>query len=464
MLQYPCERIIKFRQVSMLIINCRIITWERPNRLLEGYAVYINGQIIQQVGLQAQLLAEYPDEEQVDAGGQLLMPGLICAHTHFYGAYSRGMAIPAPAPADFEQILQKLWWPLDQSLTLHDVRYSTLVCLVDAIRHGTTTLFDHHASPNAIDGSLDVIAEAFAESGLRGVECYEVTDRGGLVKAAAGIRENVRMIQKIKGNDFDGKLAAIFGLHACLTLSEDTLDHCREAVGPEIGFHIHVAEHQIDEYDSLQKTGLRVVDRLRNHRMIGENSIIAHGVHMDMCEVEQLAETHTWLSHQPRSNMNNAVGIADIDSFMRMGVKVCLGNDGFSNAMWDEYRTCYLAHKLWNKDPQRMNGDSLAEIAFYNNAALASHFFPKHGKIGVIEEGAQADLILVDYLPFTEMTVDNLPWHIQFGFRDSMVTATMVAGKWLMRDRQLLTLDEKEIAGKTLESSREVWKRYEEQF
>jgi Cytosine deaminase and related metal-dependent hydrolases len=132
--------------------------------------------------------------------------------------------------------------------------------------------------------------------------------------------------------------------------------------------------------------------------------------------------------------------------------------------MWDEYRTAYLVHKLWNKDPRRMNGADLAEIAFYNNAELASHFFPNHGRIGVIEAGAQADLILVDYQPFTEMTAGNLPWHIQFGFRDSMVTATMVAGKWLMRDRKLLTMDEAAVIQAANASSREVWQRYQKQF
>lgn len=448
----------------MLITNCRIVTWGNPNQIFDGRAVLIRGQRISRIDLQSKLLSELPDEERVDAKGQLLMPGLICAHTHFYGAYSRGMAIPGPAPADFQQILQKLWWPLDQSLTLNDVKYSTLVCLVDAIRHGTTTLFDHHASPNAIDGSLDVIEECLIESGLRGVECYEVTDRGGTEKANQGIRENVRMIKKVRQDGFEGRIAATFGLHAGLTLSDDTLQKCRAAVDQDSGFHIHVAEHQVDEYDSLQKSGLRVVDRLKKYDVLGKNTIIAHGVHMDMREVELVAESQTWLSHQPRSNMNNAVGMADIDSLMRMGVKVCLGNDGFSNAMWDEYRACYLVHKLWNKDPQRMNGSTLTEIAFYNNAEIATHFFPQHGKIGVVEEGSQADLILVDYTPFTEMTARNLPWHIQFGFRDSMVTATMVAGKWLMKDRKLLTLDEEAISKAALVSSKEVWQRYQKQF
>ena len=448
----------------MLITNAKIITWGRPNQILEGHALRVEGQKISRIDLQDRLLTEFPNEEVFDAHGQFLMPGVICAHTHFYGAFSRGMAIPGPAPADFPEILNKLWWPLDQSLTLEDVRYSALVCLADAIKHGTTTLFDHHASPNAIDGSLDAIADTIVESGVRGILCYEVTDRGGIEKTRRGIKENSRMIKKVRSGVYGGMVKANLGIHASLTVSEETLNECRKAVDADTGFHIHVAEHPVDEYDSLQKSGMRVIDRLNKHEMLGPETIIVHGVHMDMKEIEQLAETKSWLSHQPRSNMNNAVGMADIDSILRMGVKVCLGNDGFSNAMWDELRTCYLVHKLWNRDPQRMNGNSVIDMAVYNNAELASHYFSEQGNVGVIEEGAQADLILVDYQPITEITPGNLPWQILFGFRDSMVTMTMAAGKVLMKDKKLLTLNEGEISEKALALSKNVWKRYQAQF
>lgn len=448
----------------MLIKNAKIVTWQNPNQILTDQAVIINDSSIAEVGKQNQLLEKHPQEEVLDAKGQFLMPGLICAHTHFYGAFSRGMAIHGNAPADFPEILQKLWWPLDQSLQEEDVRVSALVCLIDAIKHGTTTLFDHHASPSFIGGSLDTIASAFNETGLRGVVCYEITDRGGIEKADMGIAENLRMVSKVSRDpSSDPLVRATFGMHASLTISDETMAKCRNVMPEGIGMHIHVAEHPIDEYDSMQKSGKRVIDRLAEHDLLGPNSIIVHGVHMDMKEIQKLAETNTWLSHQPRSNMNNAVGMADVDSILRMGVRVCLGNDGFSNAMWDEWRTGYLAHKLWNRDPRRMNGTSIIDMAVYNNAALASHFFGGQ-KIGLIEAGAKADLILVDYMPITEVTPGNLPWQILFGFRDSMVTMTMVNGKILMKDRILTNLDEREIVEKAVGLSKEVWKRYENQF
>jgi len=335
--------------------------------------------------------------------------------------------------------------------------------MIDAIKHGTTTLFDHHASPNFIEGSLDVIEDTFIQSGVRGVVCYEVTDRGGMDKSEKGIQENLRMIKKLSEVSDEHLVRATFGMHASLTLSEETLSRTRDLLPDNAGIHIHTAEHWVDEYDSVNKSGLRVIDRLDKHGFLGNNSIFAHGVHLDHAEIAQLVESKTWLSHQPRSNLNNAVGLGDIDSQIRAGLRVCLGNDGFSNAMWDEWRTCYLAHKGWNRDPRRMGANTIVDMAVYNNSDLITRFFNGE-RIGRIETGAKADLILVDYEPITDLTVDNLPWQIIFGFRDSMVTTTIVNGKVLMKDRKLTTIDEKEINQKSRELSKGVWQRYAKQF
>jgi putative selenium metabolism protein SsnA len=445
----------------MLITNGKLITWEETNRVLEGQAIFIAGGKIAAIGPQGELQARHPEAEQLDAAGQYVLPGNICAHTHFYGAFARGMAIPGLAPQDFPEILAKLWWPLDKSLGLEEVRVSALVMLVDAIRHGTTTLIDHHASPNAIEGSLDVIAEAVERSGLRAVLCYEVTDRDGVERARAGIAENVRFLERVRREKpGDGRVAATFGMHAGLTLSDGTLAACRQAAPEGVGFHIHVAEHEADEYDSLAKSGMRVVDRLQAHGILGPLSIVAHAVHADAREIGLLAESETWVSHQPRSNMNNGVGAAPVEAQLRAGVRVCLGTDGFSHTMWEEWKAAYLLHKVWHRDPRRMPATEVARMGVRNNAALANQFFPE-APVGVLAQGAQADLILVDYHPHTPLTAENLPWHIVFGFHESMVTATLVAGRVLMRDRRLLTLDEEAITAHARELAPRVWERYQ---
>ena len=447
----------------MLIKNGKLITWEAENRILEGQALRIEDRKIAEIGDQKALLEKFPKDEIMDANGQYVMPGNICAHTHYYGAYARGLAIPDPAPANFPEILSKLWWPLDKALDEDAVRYSSLVHLIDAIKHGTTTLFDHHASPNFIDGSLDVIADAVDLAGLRSVLCYEVTDRDGAEKARAGINENVRFIDKVsKSNIADGRVKANFGMHASLTLSGKTLDASRAAVEDEIGFHIHAAEGVVDENDSLEKSGMRVVNRLQKHGILGEKTILAHGVHLDDSEIKIAADTGTWLTHQPRSNMNNAVGVAPIQKMLDAGVKLGIGNDGFTQDMWTEWKLTYLLHKLEQGDPRAMNGYDVIGMGVYNNAKLANSYFDK--KIGELSVGAAADIIFVDYHSFTPMNAGNLPWHILFGFNESMVTTTMVNGKLLMKDRKLLTLDEEEISRKASEHAESIWKKYQRSF
>lgn len=302
----------------MLITNGKLITWQKPNQILEGQALLVRGERIEEIGPQEAMLARYPEEDRLDAHSQYVLPGNICAHTHFYGAFSRGLYIPGDPAKDFPEILDKLWWPLDRALGMEDVRYSALVCLVDAVKHGTTTLIDHHASPNAITGSLDEIAAAVEQSGLRVALAYEVTDRNGMDQARAGIEENRRFIEYVRReHPLKGRLAATFGLHASLTVSDETLAASRDAVDAETGFHIHVAEHSVDEYDSLKKSGMRVIDRLQKFGILGPHSIIVHAVHVDAREIELLAETRTWVTHQPRSNMNNAVGLPAVEDMLR---------------------------------------------------------------------------------------------------------------------------------------------------
>ena len=447
----------------MLIQNCSIVTWGIPNQILDRQSIRIQAEKIVEIGPSGSLLPA-DGEEVLDARGQFAMPGLICAHTHFYSAFSRGMAIPGPAPKTFPEILDKLWWPLDRALDLEDVRSSALACLVNAIRHGTTTLIDHHASPNAIEGSLDVIAESVLDAGLRASLCYEVTDRNGFEQAEAGIQENLRFIRRVQNEPaLKGVLSATFGLHASLTVSDATLERSRDLTPEDVGFHVHVAEHFSDEDDSLAKAGTRVVDRLARFGILGPKSIAVHCVHVDQREAELLRESQTWVTHQPRSNMNNAVGMAAVESMLRAGIKVGLGNDGFSNAMWEEWKAAYLAHKLWQRDPRRMGGYDVVQMAIYNNAELVANQFGGL-KAGELSVDSAADLILVDYHPITPLTAGNLPWHILFGFNESMITTTIARGKVLMRDRQLVTLDEEKIAREARQRAARVWERYNQEF
>ncbi|HEX9923156.1 MAG TPA: putative aminohydrolase SsnA [Anaerolineae bacterium] len=447
------------RDEAVLITNGVILTFGDDRRVIPGGALYYEGDTIVEVGDSAALEQKYPKTNRLDAAGKIVMPGMICAHTHFYGAFARGMAIPGEPPANFMQVLERLWWKVDRALTLEDSKTSALVALVDAVRHGTTTLIDHHASPTHIDGSLDALAEAVTESGLRVGLCYEVTDRNGPEGAQAGIVENVRFLKRLQA-DPEPKLGASFGLHAAFTVGEETLEACLDAAhGLNTGFHIHVAEDKADEIDSLEMYGMRVAQRLEQKGILGPKTLVAHAIHVDETELDIFQSTQTKISHQPRSNMNNAVGVAEVEQMLDKGITVGLGNDGFYNNMFSEIHTAYLLHRVSKGDPRVMPGDRLITMAFNHNAAIAGLFFPKPA--GALASGALADIILLDYIPYTPLTGGNYPWQLIFGMDGSHVTHTICGGQMLMRDRELLTLDETAIAAHAMQLAPAIWRRVE---
>jgi putative selenium metabolism protein SsnA len=435
----------------------------KPNEIIVDGALYLEGERIADLGPSRELETRYPKAERLDAEGRLVLPGLICAHTHFYGAFARGMGLPGDPASNFPEILEKLWWRLDKALRPEDVHSSALLCLVDAIRHGTTTLIDHHASQGHIDGSLDQIASAVAEAGVRACLCYEVTDRDGPDAALAGIRENARFIKQARARQEAGdmSIAATFGLHASLTLSDETIEKCVE-VAKQLGtgFHIHVAEDKADVQDSLRKSGLRVVERLQATGVLGPSTMAVHCVHVDRIETEILHDTGTMVVHNPRSNMNNAVGTTDLPWMLKIGIPVGLGNDGFSNNMFTEMVTAYLVHKQATGDPRTLPADQVIEMVWDHNARIARTYFANHeASLGVLAKGALADVVLVDYDPPTPLTAGNLPWHIIFGIDGTGVDTTIVGGRVLMRQRKLLTLNEAAIMAQARELAAKLWKR-----
>ena len=443
----------------MLITNGRVLTFGDNHRLIENGGVLIREGRIAAVDHSHVLEEQHPQEERLDAQGMLVMPGLVVAHTHFYGTFARGLYIPGPPMKDFPEILRRLWWPLDRALDEESVRYSALVPLLDAIRYGATTLIDHHASNRFIDGSLDVIADAVEETGLRAVLCYEVSDRDGPEVAEAGIRENVRFIKKARELGHS-RIGATFGLHAALTLSDATLDRCvaeAEAIGHQ-GFHIHAAEGPADREHSLAAYGMPTIERLARRGILGPRTIVAHAIDIDAWEMAILSESGAWVSHQPRSNMNNAVGVADIPTMLRGQMKVVLGNDGFSNDMFEEMRVAYLLHKVARDDPRVLPADQLVDVVMNHNAALAESFLGE--QFGRIEPGAAADLILVDYDPPTPLSAENFPWHIMFGFDGRKVDTTIVEGRILMRHGIIPHLDAERIYARAREVARDVWERF----
>lgn len=441
----------------MLLVGGGILVTRDPENpvIFDGCAA-INGTSINSVGHTAVLREKYPTAKFIDAKGGLIMPGFINSHMHFYSAFSRGMSVPGEARHDFMGVLESLWWRLDKALTLRDCRYSALVCLVDAIKCGCTTVIDHHASPRAVRGSLREIAEAAREAGVRTSTCYEVSDRDGQHIAYEGIRENMAFLDWARDEN-DPMIAGKFGLHASFTVSDLTLEKCREAMdGRMEGFHVHVAEGNSDEESCRAEHGESIVRRFHDFGLTGPRSIFVHCIHTDDTEIELLSETETAVVHNPESNMGNAVGAANVPKMAARGVRLGLGTDGYLCDMLQAYKMGNALCKHSACDPASGWGE-LPAMLFKNNAEIAERAFPV--KTGMLKEGYAADLIVLDYTPPTELNAGNINGHLLFGASSRGVVTTIANGRVLMRDRRLVDLDEEEIAAKARECAAGVWKR-----
>ena len=432
--------------------NGTVATLGKENKVLLNSSVVTDGEKIIAVGDSAEMKKRYPKAEAVDCNGKVVMPGFICTHHHFYSTMARGMAIPGEPASNFVEILERLWWKVDMALDDEDITLSAQIPLIECIRNGTTTVIDHHASPSMRDGSLDLIETAVRQAGLRASLCYEVSDRN---IPGGGIKENERFIKKTgKG---DGQIAAMMGLHASFTLSDDTLEKCVGiAKDAGIGCHVHVAEDLADREDSIKKYGMPTVNRLNKMGASGEKSLFIHCVHVDDSEMDIIAATKTAVVHNPESNMNNAVGVTKILDMLKKGILVGLGTDGMSSDMLAQMRCAYLLHRLANHDP-RVAFMEAPQMLLQNNAEICERQFGL--KLGEIAEGRPADLAIIDYQPPTPISDANFLGHLIFGLVDATVDTTVCKGKILMKNKTILVVDEERIAARSRELAPKMWNR-----
>ena len=441
---------------TLLIKNGIIITLGEKNRVLYGHSLLCENGKIKKIAKDAEFKGKY--DKVLDASGKVVMPGIINAHMHFYSTMVRGLGKAKPSK-DFREILENLWWRLDKKLSLDDCYYSALLPLVDAVKRGTTTLIDHHASPFAVRGSLNIIAKAVKQSGLRASLCYELSDRDGQKIADEGVAENADFIKRC-AKEKDPQLRAMFGLHASFTITDKTMEKAAKT-GRELGagFHVHTAEAQSDQDYNMHHFGLRVVERLNKFGILGPKTIAAHCVHVNEREMELLAQSKTAAVHNPQSNMNNAVGIADVVRLHSKGVLVGLGTDAMTVNMLEEVRVALWAQHLKYNNPSVGFMEALSPL-FFNNARIAERQWEGFG-LGVLAEGNAADIVLMDYYPPTPLNEDTVLGHLCFGLSQSFVDSTIAGGKILMENKKLkLDIDEKEIAAKSLALSEKLWQRF----
>lgn len=440
----------------LLMGNGKTITRDNSQPYFSDGCVAIQDKMIIEVGCTDQLRKKYPDADFMDAKGRVIMPGMINTHMHLYSTFARGMSSNSAPPQDFVEILQGLWWRLDKVLTLEDVYYSAMVVLIDCIKNGTTTIFDHHASPGAVRQSLFVMAKATQAAGIRSCLCYEVSDRDGNQVMEDGIQENSEFIS-YANNLSDDMTRGMFGLHASMTLSNETLAKCSNANNAsKTGYHVHVAEDAADQVDCVKKYRKSVVERLAEFGMVGPKSIAVHCVHVDRREMEILKEKGANVVHNPESNMGNAVGCAPVLTLMKKGITVGLGTDGYTSDMFESYKVANILHKHQQRNPSVAWGE-VPTMLFQNNPGISNEYFSH--PIGKLAAGCYADVIIVDYDPPTVLHENNIDGHILFGMSGRSVVTTVINGQILMNERKLMNIDEVEICEKARELSSKLWSR-----
>lgn len=440
----------------MILKNGRVITQDKDRPYIEDGAVVIEGNKIIAVDTTENILAKYKEEDIIDVDGKVIMPGFINTHHHIYSAFARGMASSGKPNENFLEILENLWWKIDKKLSLEDLKYSAYTTYIDCIKKGVTTVFDHNASPFAITGSLDSIADAAKDLGLRTCLCYEVSDRDGEKIAQEGIDENINFIKKYN-TDEQNMIKGMFGLHASFTLSDETLRKCDEELkGLNAGYHVHVAEGIDDLEQCLEKYGKRVVERLRDMNILGDKTIAVHCIHVTDDELNILRDTNTMVVHNPESNMGNAVGCQPFLELHQKGIIIGLGTDGYTSDMTESMKVANIIHKHVKQNPSVAWGEVPVSM-FENNRKIAQKYFS--GDLGILRAGALADVIVVDYDPLTPMNENNINSHILFGFTGKDVVTTIIDGKVIMQDRKLVGINEKEIFKTSREVAKKLWDR-----
>ena len=436
-----------------ILANGRLITRDPALPYLSDGGVAVEGTKITAVGTTAELRERYPAAEFLDARGGVILPGLINAHTHSYSALARGLTIQGADPQNFFEVLDTKWWAIDSKLTLAGTRASAGALYIDCIKQGVTTIFDHHASYGEVPGSLFAVAESGKRFGIRSCLCYEVSDRHGEEKAEEAIAENRDFLDACE-KDPDSMTAAMFGGHALFTLSDQTFEKMAEANNGRTGFHIHVAEGMNDVYDSIRNYGRRPVQRLQDHGILGPMTLLGHCIHINTAEMDIIRETGTMCVNNPQSNMGNGVGCSPVLQLLKRGITVGLGTDAYTNDVLESAKTA-LAIQRHNASLPNIAWGEVTDMLFKHNPAIAGKYFGV--PLGRLAPGAAADVIVMDYKPYTPFSGENIDGHMLFGMTGRQCQTTICNGKVLMRDRELAGIDEEAENAHILEEAKKLW-------
>jgi len=434
----------------ILLKNATVIQFS-PAQVTSGVDVVIENEFIKAVG--KNIAGQYKADKVIDASNKIVAPGIVCAHNHFYSALARGILADIPPSTDFISILKNLWWRLDRALDEESLYYSGVIGALEAIKCGTTSVIDHHASPAFIKGSLSILQKSFEQVGLRGILAYEITDRNGSQGLHDGIEESAMFLQKLQNEKIENKLSLIesaVGGHAPFTLNETALQLMSELVSAtKSGIHLHVAEDAYDASFSHHHYGKDILKRLEEHALLNEKSILVHGVHLTNNDLEILNRNDSFLIHNPRSNMNNSVGYMDrLHQVKNLGI----GTDGIGANMFEESKFAFFKNQ---EAKGKLSYSDFMKILQNGNELLTRYFTASFGKI---EEGYAGDIVVLDYQAPTPLQSENLAGHFLFGFSSRDVETVIINGKIVYEERAF-AFDTAGIYKEAQKAAKKLWSK-----
>ncbi len=373
-------------------------------------------------------------ENILDCSGKYITQSFVCGHHHIYSALARGMGAPKKNPENFNEILEYVWWTLDKCLDAEMIEASALYTAMASIKNGVTFVIDHHASPNAIKGSLEIIASAFEKVGASHLLCYEISDRDGMDKSEEGLCETAEYLRNHQG---------LVGLHASFTISDDTLENAVElAKQTETGIHIHVAEAKSDQDHCVSTYGMRVIERLEKFGALESGkTILGHCLHLSENEKKIISNSPAWVVQNTESNLNNKVGYFNA---VGLGGNIMMGTDGMHSDMLRSAKAAFFVGQ---------NFDTIGYDSVYQRFRNADRYLQSNGFKG----HGPNNLVVLDYDTPTPFNTGNFFGHFVFGLESKHVQHVISQGRLVVENQKILTVDEEKILVFAKEQAIRLW-------
>ena len=438
-------------QENIKIVNAWIsqIKDESINPLF-GDIEIINGNIVSIIKKESSTFINSDNGNIIDAGGRVVTIPLVNFHDHIYSRLAKGL--PAKGKMDsFQSILKNLWWKLDLNLDLEMVKASAQLAVLESIKNGVTYILDHHASPNNTLGSLTTIANVIENAGLRGVLCFETSDRNGDILTQKAIVEN----QNFFLNNTNENIKAMYGLHASFTLRDKTLKDVSEFIKQnDISVHVHLSEDKSDNELSLSKFEKNPIERFNDYGLLNSKTILAHGIHLTESDYQILESSGAALAYNLDSNLNNAVGLPNF-RMVPNSTPVLVGTDGMHANIARSFKQLFL--QLRNSGFSFDDAFCFIINSYFNQHKFAKQYFNDFPSLNI---GDRADLIIWDYIPPTPINVDNFWGHYLYGIIERQVKTVIHNGNILMENFKINTIDEEEIAQKIFEQGNKLFNKF----